>query len=852
VAVREGAERPRRIDAPIVGRDDELASLRGALERAVDERRCRLVTVIGEAGVGKSRLIDEFVQGLDANAGFVRGRCLAYGDGITFWPLAEAVRQAAGILERDSTEVALQKLSALSGDAEAEERVASAIGLVPTQFPGEELAWGARRMLEALARPGPLVVLFEDVHWAEATFLDLVRHVVDAAEDAPLLVLCTARHDLVERLPEWSKGPSDVRIELERLGEDEAGAIAEHLLGKTGLDERIRARVVEASEGNPLFVEQLVSMLIDEGLIRFANGEWRAQADIDRAVVPPTIQALLAARLDYLDAEERSVIEPASVVGHVFVKGAVTHLVPERMRDDVGVHLGALTDKQLVRPDLSRSLEEEAFRFHHILIRDTAYEGILKRSRATYHEQFVEWADSVNREGANEYEEILGYHLEQAHRYLFELAPLDLHARALALDGSRRLAAAGRRASARGDIPAAANLLGRAVALLPEDDPSRVELLPEHGDALLQLGRFEEAQAVLVEAMERATAGGADVVRANAALLDLLVRLRTGEEENWRDEAAITIAEAMAVFEAAGDDRGMGNGWRLLSWMHGTACHFGLAAETSERAIEHARRAGDQRQQTQAATAYAAAAVFGPTPVHEALERCERMIGEVSGDRHSEGILLALLASLHALSGSFSEARELVARSRAMLEDLGLRARVARVAHEAWRVEMLAGDPESAEREIRRGYDLLVELGEKYLRSTLGGLLGQTLYDLGRIDEAAALALETRELAAADDVDTQSLWRCLQARLLARQGAVADAEALVREALAILAPTDAVLLQYGANLDLAEVLGNAGRHDEAEAAVRAALGLADLKQSRVLAAAAQTRLAAATERSLVP
>ncbi len=847
--MREGSERPRRLDSPIVGRAEELEQMQSALAQAVEERRCRLVTVVGEAGVGKSRLVDEFVRSLDPDARFLRGRCLPYGEGITYWPLAEAVRQAAGILERDTTEVALQKLSALSGDAEAEERVAAAIGLVQAHFPGEELAWGTRKLLEALGRPGPVVLLFEDVHWAETTFLDLVQHVVDTAEDAALLVVCTARHEIVEHRPDWSTGERALRIELERLGAAEAGEIAAHLLGRTGLDERISARVVEASEGNPLFVEQLISMLIDEGLIRFENGSWHAEQDIDRAVVPPTIQALLAARLDYLDAEARSVIEPASVVGHVFVKNAVTHLVPERMRDEIGHHLGVLTDKQLVQPDLARSLEEEAFRFHHILIRDTAYEGILKRSRATYHEQFVDWADSVNREGATEYEEILGYHLEQAHRYLVELAPLDLHARSLALDGARRLASAGRRAFARGDVPAAANLLGRAVALLTDHEEARLELLPDYGEALLQIGRFAESQAVLDEAIELAELTDAQSIRAGASLVRLLVRLRAGDPESWRDEAAVTITEAMAVFQEAGDHAGLAKGWRLLAWTHGTACRFSLAADASAQALEEARSAEDKRQQTLAGTAYAAAAVLGPTPVPEAIARCESMVADVRGDRHSEGILLALLASLQAMDGSFAEARESAARGRAMLDDLGLTTRVARAAQEAWRVEMLAGDAAAAERELRPGYDTLTALGERYLLSTIAGLLGQTAYALDRLDEAEALALEARELASDDDVDTQALWRCVRAKILARSGAAADGEALVREALEILEPTDAVLFQYGALLDLAEVLSLAGRFGDAHAAAAEALKLAQLKQSDVMAAAAEALLGAYAEQS---
>jgi class 3 adenylate cyclase/tetratricopeptide (TPR) repeat protein len=851
VGVREDAERPQRLDAPMVGRDRELEQLSAALTEAVKTRRCRLVTLVGEAGVGKSRLIDEFVRAVGSDVSFLRGRCLAYGDGITFWPLAEAVRQASGILERDSTESALQKLSALSGDAEAEARVASAIGLSPTQYPGEELFWGARKLLEALARPGPLLVLFEDVHWAETTFLELIEHLLDTVSDACLLIVCTTRHELIERLPDWSTSPGATRIALGRLTEDEASAVAEHLLGRAGLDERVRSRVVAAAEGNPLFVEQLLSMLIDEGLIRYVNGCWRAGPDIDRAVVPPTIQALLAARLDYLENDDRAVIEPAAVVGQVFVKDAVSYLVPDHVRDDVGARLGSLTEKQLVHPDVSRSLDEEAFRFHHILIRDTAYEGILKRSRAAFHERFVEWGDSVNREGATEYEEILGYHLEQAVRYLSELGPLDEHGRTLGAEGARRLASAGRRAFARGDVPAAVNLLGRAIGLQPEDDPARLELLPDYGEALLQVGRFEESGAILDEAMEKAAAAALPLVPAHASLVRLLVRLRAGHTETWHDEAAVTIAEAMAAFEGAGDHGGLAKGWRLLAWSHGTACHFGLTADAAERALEEARLAGDSRQQTVAATGYAAAAVFGPTPVREAIERCERAVEQVSGDRQSEGVLLALLASLVAMEGSFDRARELAARGITMLEELRLPARVARAAQEAWRVEMLAGDVETAERQIRLGYDLLVELGEKYLRSTIGGLLGQTLYELGRYEEAEQLARESQELATPDDVDTQALWRCLMSKLAARRGAFEEGEALVREAIDILAPTDAVLLQFLAFLDLAEVLQLAGSTDGARAAVGEALKLAELKQSPVMVAAAERVPAAATERSLV-
>jgi class 3 adenylate cyclase/tetratricopeptide (TPR) repeat protein len=848
LGVRAGTERPRRLDAPMVGRDGELALLHALLGEAVAARSCRLVTIVGEAGVGKSRLVDEFLRSVDEGAAVLRGRCLAYGDGITFWPLAEAVRQAAGIVERDTSDEAMAKLERLVAEQDVVARVASAIGLSPEPFPVSDLEWATRRLLEELGRTRPVVLLFDDIHWAEATFLELVEYVAGNAE-APILLVCSTRRDLVDRRPEWSAANGARRIELAPLSNDDAGTVAGHLLGQAGLDEDIRARVVEAAEGNPLFVEQLLSMLIDEGLIRFDEGRWHPTRALGRVSVPPTIQALLAARLDHLDADERAVLEPAAVIGHLFVRDAVEHLTADPVRPAVGGHLSALTDKQFVRPDASRPAEEEAFRFQHVLIRDTTYEGVLKRARATLHERFVEWADGVNREGAVEYEEILGYHLEQAHRYLSELGPLDEHGLAVGGDASRRLASAGRRAFARGDVPAAANLLGRAAAVLPDDDRARAELLPDYGEALLQIGRFAEAEATLDEAVGLGERTGAAHVTAHASLVRLLVRLRAGDPESWRQEAAVTIAEAMAVFEATGDDAGTAKAWRLLAWTHGTACDFGKAAEASERALEHARRAGDLRQQTRAATAYAAAAVLGPTDVEAAIERCERTVVDVGGDRQAEGILLALLGSLHAMTGAFERARELAEQGRALLEELGLAVEVARARQEAWRVEMLAGDVAGAERHIRAAYDALTALGEKYLLSTVAGLLAQTLYVRGgALDEIAALGQLARELATEDDVDTQALWRCVQGKHLARSGDVAGGELLVRQALELLEPTDAVLFKLGAQLDLAEVHGLAG--PDATAALATARGLAAEKRSPVLVAQVDALRAAAAREPL--
>jgi tetratricopeptide (TPR) repeat protein len=284
-------------------------------------------------------------------------------------------------------------------------------------------------------------------------------------------------------------------------------------------------------------------------------------------------------------------------------------------------------------------------------------------------------------------------------------------------------------------------------------------------------------------------------------------------------------------------------GWRLLAWTHGTACHFGLAAEASERALEQAELAADARQQTRAATAYAAAAIFGPTPLSEAIARCERVLARVHGDRQSEGVLNALLASLLAMQGEFDRARELSRQGRGQLEELGLNMEVASVANEAWRVEMLAGDPVAAEAELRNAYDLLTQAGEKYFLSTVAGLLAQTLYALERFDEAEPMRRLTEELATADDVSTQALWRCVHGKLLARRGSFEEAESSVLQALEILEPTDHVLLTFGALLDLAEVQRLAGR-DPREALERAR-DLASLKASPVMVATAESLMASA-------
>jgi class 3 adenylate cyclase/tetratricopeptide (TPR) repeat protein len=821
-----------RRGTPLVGRSRELEVLEGIFEEAVATRTARLATVVADAGVGKSRLTAEFLDRIGDRTSAFEGRCLPYGDGITFWPLAEALKNASGVVNDDRAEEALEKLRTLTdpaGDG-VTERLAAMIGLRPEPFPMEELAWATRRFLEHAAAERPVTLVVEDVHWAEPSLLELIESLARSIDTAPVLLLCPARPALIDESPDWGTGGRATRIALEPLDEHASRAMVESLLGGGTVEPEVLDRVVTAAEGNPLFAEQLLRMLVDEGMLERRNGGWQATGPLSELHVPPTIQALLAARLDTLASGERSVIEPASVVGYVFAEAAVSALAPPDVAPRVMTELTTLTQKHLVRP--VEEGDEAHHRFQHIMIRDTAYDGILKRARADLHERFVVWADETNRDRGAEFEEILGYHLEQAWTYLSELGPLDEHGRAIGEDGARRLASAGRRAFARGDVPAAVNLLGRAGALLPLDHQERVLLLPEHGEALLMLGRFDEAAVVLDEAIGKAAVAPAPAARGS--LVRLLVRLRTGDS-GW-DPLTVEheIAATIAIFEAEGDEAGLAMAWRLLAWVAGTACRFGDAAEASRKAVEHAGRAGDLRQERRAAATYAAAAALGPTPVDEAIAECEAAIEQTAGDRQSEGILLAVLSTLYAMQGEFDHARSLAARGRSVFDELGLTMEAARLGMETSSIERLAGDLDAAAAELRSAYDALDAVGETYVLSTVAGFLAQTLLEQGAIDEASAYCDRSRDLATEADIATQGLWRYVRGRILARQGASAEAEEIIGEGLALLSPTDAIVYQIEAYVGLGEARVSAGRVDEARAAYAAACALAEQKGGVVI------------------
>ena len=815
----------RHLDSPMVGREEELVRLERALEEATAQRVCRVATVVGEAGLGKSRLVSEFATRGAEHARFLWSRCLPYGEGITFWPVAEVVRAAAAIAEEDPPEVARVKVRDLVADQDdgaiVAELIEGAIGLADGGAGADirETFWAVRRLLEVLARDRPLVVVVEDIHWAEPTLLDLVEYLGSFGADHPLLLLCTARPDVRERRPDW--GSVAELVVLEPLSESECERLIANLLGRAGLSGEVRDRITDAAEGNPLFVEEMLRKLIDDGLLERDNGDWTAHGDLSRVSVPGSISALLSARLDQLEFEERAVIQRASVVGKTFWWGAVTDLSPEGDRPQVGSHLRTLLRKELVRPDRSRFAGEDAFRFSHILVRDAAYGSMPKRARAELHQRFASWLERKAGDRIAEFEEIVGYHLEHAYRYRVELGPVDDPARALARAAAERLALAGRRALAHWDVSATVNLLSRTLALLPPDEPSRVELLSDLAMALTQ-SDIARADAVLTEAIDAARATNRPQAEARAAVRRVFVRLLLDPRAS-QASALEEVEGYLRPFEAWNDDLGLAESMSLVGMIRFWQGRTAASEEDFERALIHARRAGDRRQEGEILRRLALVVDVGPTPVEEAIQRLDSYLEQARGDRRVEIGACRARAELEAMRGRFDAAHELIARAKALARELGDQVALAAVLRDAGLVEMRAGDPVAAEREARAGFEILEGANDVGHLASAAPDLGNAVYAQGRYDEAFTLAEFTRGITISGDVDAEVRSGQLLARCLARRGELEGAEVVAAEAVRRSAATDYLDLHALALLGQAEVFRLAGRPSEAVAALRDAM-----------------------------
>jgi class 3 adenylate cyclase/tetratricopeptide (TPR) repeat protein len=775
----------RRLDAPLVGRTRELAFLRAELDETSRASSCRLVTVYGVAGIGKSRLAAELAAAVGDGAALVSARCLPYGDGITFLPVTELVRSAGG----EQAVVAAVR-SEPDGDLIAE-RICGALG---AEVSAEETFWAIRRLLETLARERPLVVCLEDVHWGQPMFLDLVEYIAGWSRDAPILLLCLARPDLLDERPRWP-GAS---LTLEPLTPAESQALLDELAAEWPLPAAARSEIAEAAEGNPLYVEQMVALL--------AEGE-RADA------VPPTIQALLAARLDRLEPLERAALERAAVVGKELSRSAIAQLSPDDERPALGATLLSLVRKELLRPERGARPGDDGFRFRHALIRDAAYGEIPKATRADLHERFADWLAGSGGE-----DDLVGHHLERASQYLAELGTADeaLSARAAAM-----LAAAGRRAFARDDARAAVSLFLRACELLPSDDAARLEPLRRASLALWWTGNVDEARRLLDEQIALASRLG-NAAEEWSGRLDLAA----GDLVTGRIDADVLLdiaKKAISVFEAD-DDAGLARAWRRVAHAYMAKGRYADSGEASERALAHARAGSERFEEARIVDLLCTSLLYGPAPADEAVLRCEAMLVEAHGNRVLGANVAAALVGLLAMRGAFDAARERARFAEEIYLELDLQLAFAGLTQVTGPMELLAGEAAAAERELQRGLEILRPRGPDAYQEAL---LAEALYQQGRFDDAATHARTSEAHAPADNVQAQVAWRGVRAKLEAADSPE-RARVLVAEAVSLAEATDATNLLADALADLAVVL-HLARDDAVEDVARRAVALYEQK-----------------------
>jgi class 3 adenylate cyclase/tetratricopeptide (TPR) repeat protein len=748
----------RRLDTPLVGRERELDLLRQAFERAVREQSCHLVTLLGPAGVGKSRLTAEFLAGLDATV--AHGRCLDYGEGITFWPVIEVLKQLGA---HDAVEMI----------------AAGALG-------SHELFLSVRRTLEAIASERPLVILFEDIHWGQPTFLDLIDHIADLSRGAPIVLLCVARPELLDERPGWAGGKLNATTTLlEPLTADESAELLQGL--DTGeIQDETLARIVASSGGNPLYVEEMLALAVEGGDVR----------------APSTIQALLQARLDRLGSHERAVIERGAVEGELFHRGAVRQLT-NGSSDGVDLHLTGLVRKELIRPDRSTFADDDAYRFRHLLIRDVAYDALPKETRADLHLRFAGWLETHAE--LVELDEIVGYHLEQAARYARELGRTEAEAERRA---AARLGAAGMKAASRDDLPAADNLLNRALALTALGEQSRTQLVLEDILVLEQVGEIERRDKLIAEleaSPDRRASLHGQIARSE---------LRLFTDPHGAPAQARAIAdEALEHFTAAGDEFGIARAWWLLfhvEWI-GSRADPGLVA--LEKTREHAERAGARMLVTMTTIYLMGPLMHGRFMPEEVRARLEPLRDRGPIARNT---VLRVEAHLLDLEGRYDEALQKHDEANAISAELGLTTMLAVMSQWGGEVLLHQGRPDKSVEVMRNAVAQLEALGDKSFRSTCLIRLAEALYAAGEPDEAEQCAIEGEELGAAEDIVNYAYGRSIRARIAADRGELDTAESLARDGVDYAYQTDFPSVQGVAHRDHAYVLAAAGRPKEAQ------------------------------------
>jgi class 3 adenylate cyclase/tetratricopeptide (TPR) repeat protein len=776
----------RTIGTPFIGRHGELGELRLAFDAAVQESSCRLTTIVGPPGIGKSRLAREVIRSFEKDARVVVGRCVAYGEGITYLPLTEVVREVAGA---DPEPALTELLADVERGPIATRLIMGAIGAGDELGSPEETAWAFRRLFETLSVSRPLVVALDDIHWADETLLDLLEYILGFSSGSPILLLCLARPDVFDARPSWAAPrPRTSLVSLSPLSDAESEDLIEGLMRDGDLAPVLRDRIVHAAEGNPLFVEQLLAMLADD-------------PDAADEAVPATIHALLAARIDRLEPTERAVLQRASVEGRLFHRAAVAELLASDGAEGLGGILLALTRKELLRPDRSLYEGDDGFRFNHALIRDVAYASMPKELRADLHTRLASWLEGHAGSELTGHEEIVGYHLEQAYLAAAALGRAEAESRGLALKGGALLGRAGRRALDRDEFGAAASLIGRACYLLAVEPKERAALLPDLGRALRGTGALAAADEALAEAIEGARRHDDEPTELRAEMERAHVAFMRAPSDP--DVLRAIARRAIAVFEPMGSDADLADAWQLMGLAELEGRNRGAQLVALMRGRAHALASGDTRRQIQSWNEVGGAMLFGRTRVAEALAFLEEELAwaRERGLAAVEADALLVGPYVYARLGRFDEARDRLERSKSICRELGIAYGLAEAHMAGAELEMLAGDPAAAERELRDAIRVGLDMGASRYVALYRTRIAHVLVTQGRDAEALA------ELDQAKPVYEQApKWRAARARVLAQRGEVAAAVALAREAAASMAGSDDITAHAEILTDLAEVL----------------------------------------------
>ncbi|MGN6171358.1 MAG: ATP-binding protein [Streptosporangiaceae bacterium] len=832
----------------LVGRQRELGVLRDALARVRAERTPQLVTLVGVPGIGKSRLVYELSRIAEADpelVGWRQGRSLPYGEGISFWALAEIVKAQAGILEDDAPGQAQAKLAQtitglMTSTPEADwvarhvSALAGAGGSVPAGGERRSEVFAAwRQFFEALAAQRPLVLVFEDLHWADDGLLDFVDYLADWAGEVPLLVVGTARPELLARRPGWGGGkPNAITLSLARLSGDDTAQLIGLLCGRAVLEAGQQAALLARAGGNPLYAEQYVQMLAEHG-----TGQ--------ELPVPESIHGIIGARLDLLAPPAKRLLQDAAVIGEIFWPSAVTALGAgtssgELDEAELQEHLHELERRQFIRRERASSLAGETqCAFVHVLVRDVAYGQIPRAARASKHIQAAGWIESLGR--PEDQAEMLAHHYLSA----LELArATDQDTRDLAPQARAALQTVGDRAVTLNAYATAAGYYRAALALWPQEaQKQRVGLLRLLGTVLSDAGEMEQAEQVLAEGAEAAAAAGLPEVQARIHVVLADIHNLQGQDS----AAALAECEAAAaVLEAGGDLGGLAEAWIVIGRLRFWLGESPAGQEALERAMDYARQAGSHRTWTLAASWLGVTLITLPVPVDAAIGRAEQLLQAVSGDPWDEAEMLQPLSKLYAYAGRFADAKEAIARAVSVYGRSEAVWDYALAVVRAGEIELIAGDPAAAEPLLRKACEALRALQDRGFLSSAVATLAEAVYLQGRLGEAEQMTEESETLAFDDDIDAQTRWRATRAKILARRRQFPAARQLADEAVTLVSKTSNAALLAEALMAKAEVSRLAGADDQTTASLRAALHIYQDRHAMPLAELAKAALASPT------